>query len=85
MPLSAGVYRCGPGKFAHWGVFGNKSFAVEEKAEFVLTLTYQEHDVYVQNSKLEIQLVFEFGTEIRYTKMATCIDFCSLTIYKRGE
>ena len=61
IPLSAGVYRCGPGKFAHWGVFGNKSFAVEEKAKFVLTLTYQEHDFYVQDNPLEIQLVFEFG------------------------
>jgi hypothetical protein len=51
------LYTCGPGKFAHWGVFGNKSFAVEEKAEFVLTLTYQEHDFYVQNNEVEIQLV----------------------------
>ena len=61
MPLSVGVYRCGPGKFAHWGVFGNKSFAVEEKAKFVLTLTYHELDFYLQNNEVETQLIFEFG------------------------
>jgi hypothetical protein len=27
----------------------------------VPSLTYHEHDFYVQNNKLEIQLVFEFG------------------------
>ena len=61
MPLAAGAFRCGPGKFAHWGIFGNKSFAVEEKAKFVLTLTYQEHDFYVHDTEVEKKLVFEFG------------------------
>lgn len=65
MPLAAGVLRCGPGKFAHMGVFGNKSFAVEEKAKFVLTLTYQEHDFYVQDNEVEIELVFEFGFTLK--------------------
>jgi hypothetical protein len=55
------IDRCGPGKFAHWGVFGNKSFAVEEKAKFVLTLTYHEHDFDVQDNEVDIQLLFEFG------------------------
>jgi hypothetical protein len=44
-----------------YGRVANNGGGVEEKAEFVLTLTYQEHDIYVQNNKLEIQLVFEFG------------------------
>jgi hypothetical protein len=51
---------CGPGMSTH-GVFGNKSFTVEEKARFVLTLTYQEHDFDVHDSKVENKLVFEFG------------------------
>ena len=59
-PRGAGVYICGPGMSTH-GVFGNKSFTVEEKARFVLTLTYQEHDFDVHDSKVENKLVFEFG------------------------
>jgi hypothetical protein len=61
MPLSAGVYRCGPGRFAHWGVFGNKSFAVEENAKFVLTLIYQEQHFDVHHTEVEKKLLFEFG------------------------
>ena len=61
MPLAAGEYRCGPGKFTHGGVFGNKSFPVEEKARFVLTLTYQEHNYYVHDNEVENKLLFEFG------------------------
>ena len=61
MLLTAGVFRCGPGKYAHWVLFGNNSFAVEEKAKFVLTLTYQEHDFYVHDTDVGKKLVFEFG------------------------